>query len=336
VRNRSLFGQGLLVLFSASLMASIGAWASDKIAVGNVSSLTEVTRFGVGLSFFNVVFLSQDRIGVADTNHAAFWDLETQEPFLEFTGSQTGRVIGISPDRTLLALYAASGTLEIWTVDPFEKQINLCKIVRTDWPKAEFSPDQRLLAVTNRWNDIEIWDLDTEERLHNLTGHTSNMFSLAFSPDGQLLASGGGTSSRTDQGESFIGIWDVTTGEQVAKLPTADLGDNHDLTFTKDGTRLISAGNHRMLAWNTATWERVHDSGPAYPGSYGISLSPDGSLLAIATIDNRRLRIVRTDTLRPVRDIYVGAELVDVDFSLDGTKLAASCTDGTLRIWGRP
>lgn len=66
-----------------------------------------------------------------------------------------------------------------------------------------------------------------------------------------------------------------------------------------------------------------------------MSLSPDGTLLAIAT-DNRKLRIVGIDDLRTIQDLYVGAELMDVAFSPDGTKLASSCTDGTVRVWQVP
>ena len=315
--------------------ASIAVCASDTIIEGNVRSLVETTRFNVGMHVFELVFLSDTRLAVADSKRATFWDLEAQEPSVEFTGAQLGLVIGIAPDRGLLAIYAPSRRLEIRTVDPLEKQIDLCVIEDSQWPKAVFSRDGCLLAVTNRWNEIEIWDLEERTRMHNCVGHHSNMFALAFSPDGQWLASGGGTSSRDDAGESFIGIWDVSTGDRLAWLPTEDLGDNHDLTFTLDGSRLISAGQRRMLAWDTSTWERVFDSGRSYPGSYGMSLSPDGSLLAIAT-DARRIRLVDIEEMHTVRDIFTGAEVIDVDFSPDGTKLAGSFTDGTVRIWEIP
>jgi len=312
-------------------MTSIPA-ASETITTDNVGSLTEARRFDVGMRVFELVFLSDTLLSVADGERAAFWDLETGEPSVGFTRSEIGRVIGICPGRELLAIYAPSRRLEIWSVDPLERRIDLCAIEDTEWPRAAFSPDGRLLAVVNPWNDVEIWDLETRVRVHHCVGHHSNLFALVFSPDGQWLASGGGTSSRDDAGESFLGVWDVATGDRRAWLSTEDLGDNHDLTFTLDGSRLISAGNFRMLAWDTQTWERAYDSGPSYPGSYGISLSPDGSLLAIAA-DNRTLRIVKTDGLRILRELYVGVELMDVDFSPDGTRLAASLTDGMVRVW---
>lgn len=325
----------LLLVLLALAGVSIALCASDRITVDNVLSMVESVRFDVGMHVFGLVFLSERLLGVSDSERAAFWDLEVQEPSSEFTYSQLGRVVGFSRERILLALYTTSRTLEIWTVDPLERVTDLCTIEDTQWPRAAFSPDGRLLAVTNRWNEIEIWNLEERTRMHNCVGHHSNLFALAFSPDGQWLASGGGTSSRDDAGQSFIGIWDVSTGDRLAWLSTQDLGDNHDLTFSRDGSRLISAGQRRMLAWDASTWERIYDSGPSYPGSYGIALSPDGSLLAVAT-DNRRLRLTETATFRTVRDLYVGVELMDVDFSEDGDKLAASFVDGTVRIWEIP
>jgi len=309
--------------------------ARHAITPETVDSLAEATRFDVGMHAFAVVFLSESLLGVSDSERAVFWDLGAEEPLVEFTRFQRGRVIGLALDRTLVALFTASRTLEIWTVTPLEKVTDLCTIEDTEWPRAEFSADGRLLAVTNRWNDIEIWNLEERTRMRNCVGHHSNMFALAFSPDGQWLASGGGTSSRDDTGESFIGIWDVLAGDRLAWLSTEDLGDNHDLTFSRDGSQLISAGQRRMLAWDTSTWERTYDSGPSYPGSYGIALSPDGSLLAIAT-DARRIRLMSVEEMRAVRDIYTGAEVLDVDFSGDGTLLAGSFVDGTVRIWETP
>jgi WD40 repeat protein len=324
----------LIVLVLSAAVAETGANAGP-ITAENAHTLTESVRIHTGFRVFHVAFLADGHAITFDTSRAATWDLTTGESRATFSQAEVGRIIGISPDRTLLAIYTAPHELEIWTVDPLETVTDLCTIEDTEWPRAEFSPGQPLLAVTNRWNDVEIWNLEEQTRTHNCVGHHSNMFALAFSPDGQWLASGGGTSSRDDAGESFIGIWDVSTGDPLAWLSTEDLGDNHDLTFTRDGACLISAGQRRMLAWDTSTWERIYDSGPSYPGSYGIALSPDGSLLAIAT-DNRRLRVVETSAFRTVRDLYVGVELMEVDFSPDGTKLAGSFVDGTVRIWEIP
>ena len=57
---------------------------------------------------------------------------------------------------------------------------------------------------------VKLWDVDTGQEKASLTGHTNDVNSVAFSPDGQTLASG--------SWDSTIRLWDVDTG-QAKGLP---------------------------------------------------------------------------------------------------------------------
>ncbi|MBD2083601.1 hypothetical protein H6F52_01170 [Coleofasciculus sp. FACHB-542] len=52
---------------------------------------------------------------------------------------------------------------------------------------------------------VQLWDASSGECLKAFQGHTNGVWSVVFSPDGQILASGGQ--------DEMIKLWDVATGE---------------------------------------------------------------------------------------------------------------------------
>jgi WD40 repeat protein len=117
-----------------------------------------------------------------------------------------------------------------------------------------FSPDGRILAIDpgsySDVADVILWDVAGRRRLHALVnGHDRGIFSLAFSPDGRTVATGGH--------DARIVIWDVQTGAQLRSWETH--GDVYGLAFTGDGSILVSGdGNSEVVAWDPARGEARH------------------------------------------------------------------------------
>jgi WD40 repeat protein len=136
-----------------------------------------------------------------------------------------------------------------------------------------FSPDGRLLATGscgqgqvdlggNRYRlfpqhlcnvgEIILWDVASMHKVRTLTGHIDRIASLAFSPDGRLLATGScGTKDPPGffypaciQGE--IIVWDVSTGHQRDVFPGHTAGVS-SLVFSPDGKLLVSVGNDNSV-----------------------------------------------------------------------------------------
>ena len=308
---------------------------SDPITPDNVRTLTEEVRINVGFFPETLVFLSDTRIAVASRTRCVIWDLPTGGQGELLDVSEIGRVLDLSADRSALAVCTPSGAVSLWSTDPFEQRSVVCALRATPYPHAAFSPDGRVLAVTNRHNDVELWDLQSASQAANLTGHRTNLFDVAFSPDGLTLAVAGGVSGGATDDDSCIKVWDAATGALLSRLPTADIGDNHAIAFARTGARLISAGNFRVVVWDTASWARVYETGPSFACTYGMAVSSDEQLLALA-MEAGRICVMELATMRTLRCLTGPGDGLDAAFSPAGTRLAASFADGTVIVWTAP
>jgi WD40 repeat protein len=142
--------------------------------------------------------------------------------------------LAFSPDSQLLAFADYHLGVQVWSVAARKLVARLPAYHH--WLARlglAFSPDGQTLAYTeNEAGDIVLWNVRGQSVVRRLKGHAWYVTALAFTPDGQLLVSGGA--------ERTVKVWDAASGLERTTL--AIYGAGHNAALSPDGKMLATAG----------------------------------------------------------------------------------------------
>lgn len=188
---------------------------------------------------------------------------------------------------------------------------------------------------------VRLWDFETGEELGVYEGHTDEVLSVQYSPDGFFLLSAG--LDRTAR------LWGLASGIEVQTY-TGHTGAIIRAVFSPDGSRIAtSSGDATLLddpfdesdgtvrIWDRETGEAVMVIDPESGFVRSLDYSPDGQTIAYGVWDSTNAGTVR------IHDVETGAEverffahttpLLEVLFNPDGSHILSIAWDGDVRIW---
>jgi WD40 repeat protein len=256
------------------------------------------------------------------------------------TGSPT-----FSPDGKLLAVHfpygMKTGQVRVSDTETGRVVLRLDHGLYAHVTAFAFSSDSTRIAVASYRHDpeawkgtgvgvtgseeVRVWDLKNQQMVGTITGFDERVWTLAFSPGDQLVA----TATRkydpdTRRSTGEVKLWDVKTWKALRSFPGTSMA------FGQDGTTLAVVGNDQAIALVDLETGHVLRTLPTRSGRTNVHFSPDGNRLCDGSAvwdisDGRQLCELKGNTM-PAKFSPDGLRL----FSLKPTSYASS---GLLQVW---
>lgn len=173
---------------------------------------------------------------------------------------------------------------------------------------------------------VHLWNIPHRTVNLTLKGHTDTVNALAFTPNGNMLASG--------SDDKTIRLWDTSTGTEILNMPS---GKIHALAFSMDGKILASINSvFRIQLWDVGTGSQL--TSIEGQNNYGnvLAFSTDSKILACGSRDGT-IRLWDVATGNKLSTLKGHVDWVHaLRFSPNGNTLASGSSDGAIFLWNVP
>jgi WD40 repeat protein len=270
---------------------------------------------------------------------ARIWDAETGDERLTLSGHTAGLNDAVwSPRGDRIVTAAADGTVKVWEVltaldtgaETGTELTSLSGHVGGVY-NAAWSPDGDRIATAGTDGLVHVWlltdgssspgDAALGEILFTLSGHSDEVRGVAWSPDGERLA--------TSSADGTVRLWDAATGDELLVLHGL-VDDLWFVAWSPSGDQLVASGGTVLPVWDVSR-RPLRLSGHT-DDVWDAQWSPDG----------RRIGTSSYDSTARIWDAATGEELLTLEhpaparffnWSPDGRRIVTTGQDGVARVW---
>src|SRR5262245_5472830 len=197
----------------------------------------------------------------------------------------------------------------------------------------DVSADVKLAAtISGGDGTLKLWNPADASLIRTINAFYGQGYSVAISPDGQLVAGGSDVVFGSD--DATIKLWSTTDGSLVLNVNPGALYTVWSLAFSPDGSKIAAAcGDSKLRVFNTATGALLHNLTAHSFQAFTVAWSPNGNTIATGGSDNTaKLWNAATGALLHTLTGHTFFVL-SVAFSPDSLSLASGSWDHTVKLW---
>lgn len=209
--------------------------------------------------------------GWSEDETIKIWNLTTGRKIHSLPKTSGVNSLSFSADGNLFAFGTDYYNIYIWDLE-FGEKVGILSEWKSQCPTATISPNGKIIASVID-EGLKLWSLRTEEAIYTLPWHylNSDISSVAFSPDGKILATG--------NYDSTIKLWKVEDGQEIHTL-TKHSGTVWCVAISPDGKSLVSGSYDQTIkVWNLQTGQEICTFLGHLEAVDSVAISPDGQTL---------------------------------------------------------
>ena len=246
-----------------------------------------------------------------------------------------------SPDGKLMVTRCGDGTVYVWDLTSGKQQGEA--IQNKYLATVQFGTDSQTLILASaslkpnpNVERVWKWDLATNQSKGDLLQGQGSVFSMALSPDGKTILTGGMNRSQ---------LWDMTTGRPIGQ-PLSQNSLVTVLAFSPDGKTMATGGwSPQAFLWDVAT-QKVKGSPCVHKGIVqAMAFSRDGKTLltagsvlnisdALSGVKDKNVHLWDAETGKPLGKAFHHEESIEkLAVSPDGKLVLTGCKDHSAMLW---